>query len=87
MDKLKSSDKRLHFLRKLINRYRQLMFETEEEVITEEIACFHRTDDMSPASLGLSLKEAKLITSEAQKSMIGHQIKRYIAAEKMEPLK
>lgn len=59
----------------------QLVIERGEKKTTEDISCFER-EGLSAESLGLTLKEAKTITSEIQKKMVPHQITDFISASR-----
>lgn len=49
----------------------QLMVESENQTITEDIACLER-GEVSAETLGLTLAESKSVSVEIQKKMIDH---------------
>lgn len=59
----------------------QIIMSHNTQEIVQEIGCFER-QDLSQATLGLTLEEAKILTSEAQKKIIEQQVMIYIQQEK-----
>ena len=56
----------------------QFVIDHEGQSITEDIAYLTR-DELSPETLGMSLKEVKKITAGIQQAMVTHQITDYLA--------
>ncbi|MCE3239307.1 MAG: hypothetical protein K0R24_2288 [Gammaproteobacteria bacterium] len=52
----------------------QLIIEAENQNLIEDITCLER-EELSAETLGLTLRESKIINSEIQKKMVDHQIK------------
>jgi hypothetical protein len=59
----------------------QMIIEQQNETITKEIICLNRLH-LAPETLGLTLKESKLITSKIQENMVGPQIEEYIVSQR-----
>lgn len=62
----------------------QFIIDSEDRSSTEDIACLER-EELTAETLGLTLQEAKTITSEIQKKMIGHQITDFVSHNRFCP--
>jgi hypothetical protein len=62
----------------------QLIIDSKDQSTIEDIICFEK-EELSAATLGLTLKEAKAINLEIQQKMITHQITKFISDQRFCP--
>lgn len=59
----------------------QMIIHTDDQKLVKDIACLER-QDLSAETLGLTLEEAKVITSSIQETMTAYQVSQYALSQR-----